>query len=519
MQLTFCQLHLFKRNGNYRKLLTKTGLGIVLNEIFMSEVAFEGSVVYAPVETLVFMDTKTDHKQTIKNTEQASPNTAVKETEMSQPDIENDNMPSSALDPAEKSQAGESEGQTEIAESNVAEKSFEQDEQLGDSSKEETNSMFLQDQGTETQVQEDDNVVDSDDSHSFVENGDIDGNKEEEESKDLSGFTDITENKAIANKKEEEANVTPSNDILDLEWISKGLVLFPDSSVCSFIDNNDGNSFIYSATDDLNDNTLEDLFGLVRARLESLDTLSSDLELVCEFSDLNLKISEDNVYANQIHLVDILELLSAHCSHGNSFSVLFTTQPRFIARYNELVQDVSSASASELDLAEQDNEDSVITPDLSKESEENMPPDTSNDDRIDAAKDVLDEGEASSNKSDAKNIEVSTEEHIAANEQSGVDDNDPNAENLDDSALTSILEDINNNGEIAGSGTTPFESLLDEEQVKLDVINESQTQSGKRRLDDYDNILGEDLVNEGEDRTHITSPKKSKLVASSSEAS
>ncbi|WBW74611.1 meiotic recombination protein [Schizosaccharomyces osmophilus] len=484
----------------------------------MSEVAFEETLIYAPVKTLVFMDTKTFHNQTIENTWHSSPNMSVQVEEALTPDAEKNTMPSDGLDSAEKSQTGENEGQTKIAEPKVAEKSVDEDEHGSESPKVKSDSVNVQDQETKEQVRDDEHVVDVDDSQSFVEQGGEEEEEKGEESKDLSDFTDVTKTKPVTTKTEEGSDMAPSNDVLDFEWVSKGLVLFPDSSVCSFIDNNDGNAFIYSTSDDLSENTLEDLFGIVRARLESLDALGSESELVCEFSDLNLKIAEDNVYANQIHLVDILELLSVHCSHGNSFSVLFTTQPRFIARYNTLVQDVSGASASELDLDEDSNEASALVPDLSKESEEDIPPDTTTDDQTHTAKNVLDEGEVFSNNSNFQNTKIPATEHIAADEQPGIDVSDLTAEHLDDSALGSILEDINNNGEMVSS-TTPFESFLDEEQVKLDVIKESQTQNGKRRLDDFDNILEEDTVDQGGDGIQITSPKKSKLVTSSSEAS
>ncbi|EPX70862.1 meiotic recombination protein [Schizosaccharomyces octosporus yFS286] len=476
----------------------------------MSEAALENNFVYAAVKTPVFMDTKTIHKQTIKSTRDSSPDMSVQVEEALTPDVNQSTMPYGGVNSAEKSQTGENDEQTNVGEQNVA-NLVDQKEHENDSLVEKSESVNVQNQETTEQVGEDEHSVDDDHSQSFVEHG---SDEEDGESKDLSGFTDVTENKPVATKTEERTNAAPSNDVLDFEWISKGLVLFPDSSVCSFVDNNDGNTFIYSTSDDLNENTLEDLFGIVRARLESLDALGSDSELVCEFSDLNLKIAEDNVYANQIHLVDILELLSVHCSHGKSFSVLFTTQPRFIARYNKLVQDVSSASVSELELEEDDTQDSALVPEPSKESEKGVAPDSTTDDYNNASKDVLGEGEALPNNSNSENTSLSGTERIAVEEQSGIDVSDPTAEQLDDNALASILEDINNNGEVVSSAT-PFESFLDEEQVKLDVINESQTQNGKRRLDDYDNLLNEDLVDDGGDEAQITSPKKSKLVTSS----
>ncbi|EEB07397.1 meiotic recombination protein [Schizosaccharomyces japonicus yFS275] len=110
--------------------------------------------------------------------------------------------------------------------------------------------------------------------------------------------------------------------------------------------------------------SLEYLFGILRARLDSLGLLADDVELVCSFEGLDLSMAEDNIYASQINLVDMVGLFASQSEPNQVFRIHVATQPRFIARYNKLVQRSSrSSSQANSDVEEDVDEQSSIISD------------------------------------------------------------------------------------------------------------------------------------------------------------
>lgn len=307
---------------------------------------------------------------------------------------------------------------------------------------------------------------------------------------------------------------TSEAETRDFNWLSKGIVIFPNSSECAFYgNNNDEGMYLYSNGDDLNENTIEDFFGLVRARLESLNLLDSDSELLCEFPDLSLKINEDNVYASQIHLVDILEILTVHCDLEESFSIVFSTQPRFIARYNELVQAVSSSSNSEIDEVE--DAETIDSKILEKRNDLNNEEPNSVVAEDGSEIITLDENDQSPNEATEKLRDNDLEESLKDHENlEDVEDENVKLDNynIDGSLNNADLsqEPITNDGENVDWEATS-EDVLERGYESAFPESEGTINSSKRRLSvttDTENIeLSDELASAG-------TPKKSKLMPS-----
>ncbi|KPV74194.1 uncharacterized protein RHOBADRAFT_54047 [Rhodotorula graminis WP1] len=89
---------------------------------------------------------------------------------------------------------------------------------------------------------------------------------------------------------------------------------------------------------------LDALFGALRAHLEYLGHDGD--ELVLEFDEIGLSITEDNVYAHQVTLFDF-DRIHTGCQIPGRLHANLATQPRFSSGFNALAQHIALGSQSE----------------------------------------------------------------------------------------------------------------------------------------------------------------------------
>ncbi|GAA5900547.1 hypothetical protein JCM8208_000531 [Rhodotorula glutinis] len=89
---------------------------------------------------------------------------------------------------------------------------------------------------------------------------------------------------------------------------------------------------------------LDALFGALRAQLEYLGHDGD--ELVLEFDEIGLSITEDNVYARQVTLFDF-DRIHTGCQIPGRLHANLATQPRFSSGFNALAQHIALGSQGE----------------------------------------------------------------------------------------------------------------------------------------------------------------------------
>lgn len=80
--------------------------------------------------------------------------------------------------------------------------------------------------------------------------------------------------------------------------------------------------------------TLDRVFGLLRERIDTQE----GLEIVLQITDLDLVINEDNIYAGETRISDLIEVLDVVPKTPDHLDITVTFQPRFVFGLNSLFE-------------------------------------------------------------------------------------------------------------------------------------------------------------------------------------